>query len=363
MFGPRDSGEPIDLEYAQKRQRWEPLYEIMQIKGVGETHPQLSPNDEFADYGLIGWDNGNLTLDILITPEQRQNEYARKALLDGMAYESELGVNPFKFGFVGATDAHTSITSVDEDNWWGKHTTSEPSPERVGEVTKVNNGVTRYGWQYMSGGYTAVWAKSNTREALWDAMKRKETYATTGTRIKLRLFAGFDYNNIDMDNDNYLTTAYANGVPMGGDLKGTGIPKLIIHAVKDPNWANLDRAQVIKGWIDDEGKSHEKIYDVVWSGDRKIDASGKLPAVGNTVNIDDATYSNDIGTAELKTIWADTDFNPAHRTFYYVRVLEIPSPTWRLYDKLKYNLTNVPKEVPLSEQERAWSSTIWYTPN
>ncbi len=161
MFGPRKSGEAYDLEYATKRDRWEPLYEIMQIKGVGETHPQLSPNDEFADYGLVGWDNGNLTLDILITPEQRKTNYARKALLDGMKYESELGVNPFKFGFVSATDAHTSITTMDEDNWWGKHTTSEPSPERVGEITKAHNGITRYGWQYMSGGLTAVWAKSN----------------------------------------------------------------------------------------------------------------------------------------------------------------------------------------------------------
>ena len=362
MFGPRKNGEAYDLEYVTKRERWEPLYEIMQIKGAGETHPLLSPNDEFANYGNVGWDNGNLTLDILITPEQRNANYARKALIDGLRYEKELGVNPFKIGFVSATDAHTAITTMDEDNWFGKHTTSEPSPERLTEVTKENNEITRYGWQYLSGGYSAVWARSNTREAIWDAMKRKEAYATTGTRIKLRFFGGFNFGYIALDNENYLDQAYALGVPMGGNLMGTGTPHFIIHAIKDPNWANLDRIQVVKGWVDEKGKNQEKVYDVVWSGDRKLDAKGKLPAVGNTVDLENAAYTNTIGSIELKTIWKDPEFDPAKAAFYYVRVLEIPSPTWQLYDKVKYNLTEIPEGVLLSDQERAWSSPIWYNP-
>ena len=363
MFGPRKNKEPYDSAYATNRQRWEPLYEIMQIKGVGETHPQLSPNDEFAEYGLVGWDNGNLTLDILITPEQMKTNYARKALMDGLKYESDLGVNPFKFGFVGATDSHTAINTMDEDNWFGKHTTSEPSPERVGEVTKKLNGVTRYGWQYLSGGYTAVWAKSNTREEIWEAMKRRETYATTGTRIKLRFFAGFNFKMEDLQKSDYLKKAYEEGVPMGGDLNGSGVPKFLIHAVKDPNWANLDRVQVIKGWTDKQGNPREKIYDVVWGGNRTLDNQGQLPDVGSTVNLNDGSFDNTIGDQELKTVWEDPDFDPEIKAFYYVRVLEIPTPTWILYDKIKYDLDNVPKDAPLIQQERAWSSPIWYMPN
>ncbi len=360
MFGERKNGEPYDLDYVTQRNKWEPLYEIMQIKGAGETHPSLSPVDEFADYGILGWDNGNLTLDILITPEQRKTQYVRQALALGLSYEKDLGVNPFKFGVVSATDSHTSITSMDEDNWFGKHTTSEPSEERLNEVTKVNNGETRYGWHYLSGGYTAVWARSNTREDIWDAMKRKETYATTGTRIKLRFFGSMNYGDIALNGEKYLDTAYANGVPMGSDIQGAGHPEFIVHAVKDPNWANLDRIQIIKGWVDANGNPQEKIYDVVWSGDRTKDSNGKVPAVGNTVNTEDATYTNSIGAAELKTVWTDPDFDPKVACFYYARVLEIPSPTWRLYDVVKYGITDVPKEAPLSSQERAWSSPIWY---
>ena len=365
MFSPNDhGGNPITAEYARERAKWGPLYEISQIKGVGETHPQLSPNDEFADYGVAGWDNGNLTLDILETPEQRQYQYARKALLDGMLYEQNLGVNPFKMGFVSASDTHTSIPSMDEDNWWGKLTVSEPSPERLMEVTKAHNDVTRYGWAYMSSAYTAIWAEANTREALWDAMKRKETYGTTGTRIRLRVFGGYDFTEADLSGADYVSKGYAGGVAMGGDLANPGngkAPKLMIHAMKDPEWANLDRIQVIKGWIEN-GEGKEKIYDVAWSGDRSIGADGKLPAVGNTVNLETAAYTNSIGAVELKTVWEDPDFDPSQQAFYYVRVLEIPTPTWRLYDKVKYNLTDIAKEAALVGQERAWSSPIWYTP-
>ena len=360
MFGTRKNGEPYDLDYVTQRNKWEPLYEIMQFKGVGETHPSLSPTDEFANYGIAGWDNGNQTLDILITPEQRKTQYTRQAWINGLAYETELGVNPFKFGVVSATDSHTAITTMDENNWWGKHVNSEPSAERLHEIQKEYNGAIRYDWQYLSGGYTAVWAKSNTREALWDAMKRKETYATTGTRIKLRFFGSMNYGGISLDANNYLDTAYEKGVSMGGDLQGSGTPEFIVHAVKDPNWANLDRIQIIKVWVDKDGQKHEKIYDVVWSGDRRLDANGKVPAVGNTVNLTNATYANTIGANELKTVWKDPDFDPSIAAVYYARVLEIPSPTWRLYDAVKYNISDIPEGAPLSAQERAWSSPIWY---
>ena len=259
MFSPNDhEGNPIDADYAARRARWEPLYEIMQIKGAGETHPLISTRDEFANYGITGWDQGNLTLDVLTTPESRQYQYVRKALIDGMAFKEELGTNPFKYGIVAATDTHTGIVSGDEDNWWGKLTTSEPSAERVDEITKQNNGETSYGWHYLAGGYSAVWATENTREAIWDAMKRKETYGTTGTRIVLRVFAGYDFSDADLAGD-YVAAGYKKGVPMGGDLAPSEkAPQLMIHATKDPNWANLDRVQVIKGWIEN-GVGKEKI--------------------------------------------------------------------------------------------------------
>ncbi len=363
MFSPYDhQGNPFDAEYVAKRDRWEPLYEIMQIKGASETHPLLSLDDEFANYGITGWDNGNLTLDMLITPEQREYQYARKALIDGMKHESKLETNPFKFGIVGGSDTHTAIVSGDEDNWWGKHTTNEPSPERVGEITKENNGVTRYGWHYLAGGYSAIWATENTRTALWDAMKRKETYGTTGTRIKLRFFGGYDFSNADLEVEDYAIKAYKKGVAMGGDLTHSEkAPQFLIHAVKDPNWANLDRIQVIKGWIEN-GEGKEKIYDVKWAGDRKIGKDGKLPSIGNTVDLKTGNYSNTIGATELKTVWSDPDFDPNQNAFYYVRVLEIPSPTWQLYDVIKYNIKDVSKDVPMVQQERAWSSPIWYNP-
>lgn len=362
MFSPNDfEGKPIDAEYAAQRAKWEPLYEIMQIKGAGETHPLISTKDEFANYGITGWDQGNLTLDILTTPEQRKYQYARKALLDGMVHKEKLGTNPFQFGIVGATDTHTGIVSGDEDNWWGKHISSEQSAERVGEITKENNGETRYGWHYLAGGYSAVWATENTRTALWDAMKRKETYGTTGTRIVLRVFGGYDFSTSDLEGD-FVQTGYEKGVPMGGNLaESDKAPQFLIYATKDPNWANLDRIQVIKGWVEN-GVGKEKVYDVAWSGDRKIGNDGKLPAVGNTVNLTEASYSNSIGATQLKTLWQDPDFKPDQNAFYYVRVLEIPSPTWQLYDVVKYGIKDVPKGAPMTQQERAWSSPIWYNP-
>ena len=364
MFAPKTmSGEPLSREYAEARSRWEPLFEVAQIKGASETHPALSTDDEFADFGILGWDNGNLTLDILETADQRKYQHARQAYLNGLQYQEELGANPFKFGLVGASDTHTAIPHHDEDAFWGKHTTNEPGvKERAIEVVKKFNGVTRYGYGYTSAGYTAVYAEANTRADLWDGMKRKEAYGTSGTRIELRVFGGFEYTEDDLNS--LLEAGYQKGVPMGGELQDSGDDSpvtLMIHAKKDPQWANLDRIQVIKGWMED-GKPMEKVYDVGWSGDRKLNADGKLPPVGSTVNLEEASFENTIGAPELMTVWTDPDFNPAQPSFYYIRVLEIPSPTWILYDKVKNNLQDLPSEAPLVQQERAWSSPIWYHP-
>jgi hypothetical protein len=357
------SGDPLDREYAENRARWEPLFEIAQIKGASETHPALSTDDEFADFGIQGWDNGNLTLDILETPEQRQYQHVRQALLNGMLLEGQIGVNPFSYGLVGASDTHTGIPHHDEDAFWGKHTTNEPPvKERAIEIVKELNGETRYGYGYQSAGYTAVYAEANTRADLWDGMKSKEAYGTTGTRIDLRVFAGFDYQEHDLDN--LLEAGYSKGVPMGGNLQrpsGDQLVTLMIATKKDPIWANLDRIQIVKGWIEN-GKAMEKIYDVAWSGDRQPDANGKVPAVGNTVNLEEASFTNSIGSPQLSTVWEDPDFNPEQPAFYYVRVLEIPSPTWVLYDKVKNGLADLPAEAPIIQQERAWSSPIWYRP-
>jgi hypothetical protein len=356
------SGAALNREYAENRSRWEPLFEIAQIKGASETHPALSTDDEFADFGIQGWDNGNLTLDILETPEQRQYQHVRQALMNGLLLEEQLGANPFTYGLVGASDTHTSIPHHDENAFWGKHTTNEPSvKERTTEVTKALNGETRYGYHYTSAGYSAVYAEANTRADLWDGMKRKEAYGTSGTRIVLRVFGGFDYQEEDLNN--LLEAGYAKGVPMGGALSAAGeqTMTLMISAQKDPLWANLDRIQVVKGWIEN-GKTMEKIYDVAWSGDRQPDANGKLQAVGNTVNLAEASFTNSIGDPQLSTVWSDPDFDPQFPAFYYVRVLEIPSPTWILYDKVKNSLQDLPKEAPLIQQERAWSSPIWYRP-
>lgn len=363
MFAPLTmSGEPLSREYAEARSRWEPLFEVMQIKGASETHPSLSTEDEFADFGIQGWDNGNLTLDILETADQRKYQHARQAYLNGLKYQEDLGANPYKFGLVGASDTHTGVPHHDEDMFWGKHSTNEPMAERAMEVVKKFNGVSRYGYGYTSAGYTAVYAEANTRADLWDGMKSKEAYGTSGTRIVLRVFGGFDFSDGDLST--ILETGYAKGVPMGGDLNaaqpGKGI-SFMIQAKKDPSWANLDRIQVVKGWLEN-GREMERVYDVSWSGDRKADATGKIPPVGNTVNLEDASFTNTIGAPELSVLWQDPNFDPDQAAFYYVRVLEIPSPTWILYDKVKYGVSDIANNAPLIQQERAWSSPIWYSP-
>jgi hypothetical protein len=360
------TGKPIDREYAEQRAQWERLYEVTQIKGDGETHPVLSPNDEFANFER--WDKGNLDLTVLKKPEMLQYEYARQALRNGLKLEKELGVNPYKFGMVGSTDAHTGLAAVEENNFFGKTASAEPSAGRAMHpfiTSPVNPETKVMGWETSASGYVGVWATENTREALWDAMERKETYATTGPRMIVRFFGGWDFVAADANTRSPAVIGYQKGVPMGGDLQpaATGkVPTFLIAALKDPIGANLDRVQIIKGWLDAKGETHELVYDVAWSGDRKQDPkTGKVPAVGNTVDIPNATWTNTIGTTELIKVWKDPEFDPAQSAFYYVRVLEIPTPRWTAYDAKYFNV-KMPAEVTMTLQERAYSSPIWYTP-
>ena len=357
-------GGPISAEYARRRAAHEPVVEITQIKGDGESHPFLSPNDEFAGYGTAGWDTNNLLNTQPTKPGDYAGSYVREALKRGLLLEQRLGVNPYKFGVIGSTDSHTSLTTADENNFFGKHAGVEPSAERASAafVPGINSG--RMNWQSLASGYAAVWATSNTRHAIFDAMMRHEVYGTTGPRMTVRFFGGWDFKADDLKSD-WVKAGYSRGVPMGGDLKpaGKAAPSFIVSALKDPVDGNLDRVQVVKGWVDKAGQAHEKVFDVVWSdmdGKRKL-ADGKVPAVGNTVDTATATFQNTIGAPELSSVWTDPEFDPATRAFYYVRVLMIPTPTWMDYDMVKYKLTLDP-QIPLKQQERGYTSAIWYTP-
>ncbi|NKB98874.1 MAG: DUF3604 domain-containing protein [Pseudomonadales bacterium] len=354
-------GKPITAEYAKTRARWEPLYEVTQVKGDGEAHPFLSPNDEFADYENWDWDN------IGRTQEKEdwmlEHEYARGALKLGLQFEESLGANPYKFGMIGSTDGHNSISTTQEDNFFGKFPESEPAVERT-QNSMANNRLWQ-NWRIVSSGYAAVWAQENTRASIFDAMKRREAYATTGSRITVRFFGGWTFSSADIQSPNYLDIGYADGVPMGGDLDSASkdqAPRFMVMASKDADGPNLDRIQIVKGWTDAEGEHHEAVYDVAWSGDRVPDPqTGKLPSVGSTVNVEKASYTNAIGAAQLETVWQDPDFDHTQRAFYYVRVLEIPRPRWTAYDAAYFDL-ELPKEVPMVIQDRAYTSPIWYTP-
>ena len=357
------AGGKVDKNYVELRARWEPLYEVTQIKGDGETHPKLSPNDEFADYGT--WDVGNLDITELKTDDMLQREYAREALKNGFKLEKKLGTNPYKFGMVGATDSHTGLSTAEEENFFGKSTSVEPSKGRVSHPFVKSKLGEISGDMLVASGYQGVWAKENTREAIWDAMARKETYATTGPRMLVRFFGGWDYNEDDLRSRVPAFAGYERGVPMGGDLKkaakGKKAPTFMVIALRDPVGANLDRIQIVKGWMDNKGNTHETVYDVVWSGDRKPDAKGKLPAVGNTVDLEAANWTNTIGASELATVWTDPDFDSKENAFYYARVIEIPTPRWIVYDKVRLG-AELPKDAELIHQERAYTSPIWYTP-
>ena len=362
MFSLSDyAGKPITRAYAEQRMRWEPVYEVTQIKGDGEAHPLMSPNDEFADYE--NWDVSNMG-PVKKTPEMIPYEYAREALKNGLRLEQQLGANPFQFGMIGSTDSHTALATAEEDNFFGKMTQVEPSATRWSKVWAKIGDTEAVGWQNVSSGYAAVWATENTREAIFDAIKRREVYATTGPRITVRVFGGWDFTGSEADAIDLSSVGYARGVPMGGELRDAPAgksPTLLIAAMRDPIGANLDRVQVVKGWVDSGGGTHERVYDVAWAGARKPGKDGKLPAVGNTVDVANATWTNTIGAAQVTTAWRDPDFDPAQRAFYYVRVLEIPTPRWTAYDAKRFGVTMDPA-VPMITQERAYTSPIWYTP-
>ena len=358
----RLDGSAFDAAYAKARIRWEPLVEVTQIKGDGETHPFLSPNDEFADYET--WDTSNLGGTAAKEDAMLEGEYARSALKLGLEVEAETGVNPYRFGMIGSTDSHTALATSREENYFGKHSGMEPTPTRMTDaLAKVGDNAV-FGWQQVASGLAAVWAEENTRAALFDAMRRKETYATTGTRMRVRLFAGYDFDAQDLARPDWAVHGYAQGVPMGGALERAawfGKPGFLVRAWRDPQGANLDRIQIVKGWLGDDGESREQVYNIALSDGRAGGPAGAVPAVGNTVDLASASYANSIGAAMLEAYWEDPDFDRDQRAFYYVRVIEIPTPRWSTIDAHVFD-TEVPDGVDRTTQERAYTSPVWYDP-
>lgn len=358
------TGKRINKSYVEQRAKWERLYETTQTKGDGEAHPFLSPNDEFADFET--WAKCNLDGSVAKKKNMLEFEYARAALKNGLKLEVKLGTNPYKFALIGSSDSHTGLSAMEEENFFGKTSPQEPSPERM-MATFMNNaksGVKVMNWEVQASGYAAVWAEENTRASIWDAMHRKETYATTGSRMIVRFFGSWDFDKADASTRNPAVVGYNKGVSMGGDLskapKGKA-PSFLLAALKDPIGANLDRIQIVKGWLDARGKVQEKVYDVVWSDNRKTDAKGKLPSVGSTVDLRNATWSNTIGASELITVWKDPEFDSKLSAFYYARVIEIPTPRWTAYDAKRFGVKPLP-DTRMTVTERAYTSPIWYTP-
>ncbi len=361
------SGRPINPAYAQERMRWEPLIEVTQIKGDGETHPLLSTDDEFADFE--NWDKANLAGTVAKEPQMLQYEYARSALKLGLQLESRIGVNPFRFGMIGGTDSHTSLATTREENYFGKFAKTEPSPKRYEhEVIRssVDPKLSTFSSEEVASGLAAVWARENTRASIFDSMKRKEVYATTGTRILVRVFAGWNFEPAEVTRPDFADQGYRRGVPMGGDLPAAPpgkSPTFMVRALRDVDGANLDRVQIIKGWLDKAGETQERIYDIAVSDERKIGSEGRCKtSVGSTVDVPNARYTNTIGDPLMAAHWIDPDFDPKQRAFYYVRVIEIPTPRWTAYDAKRFGIT-MPSEVPMTVQDRAYTSPIWYTPN
>jgi hypothetical protein len=365
MYAEVIKGKDMTQDYAERRARWEPLMEATQEKGDGETHPKLSPEDEFADFE--NWDFG----DSFGNPKEDwmlQYEYARSTLKNGIRLEDKLGANPFKYGMIGSTDNHVSMTTTREENYFGKLPSEDPSPDRYKGVflkDSQTGDVIVSDWQLVASGLVAVWARENTREEIFDAMARKEVYASTGTRITVRVFAGWDFKPDEVQRPDFAAQGYARGVPMGGDLltaPADAAPTFMIRALRDPDGANLDRVQIIKGWLGDDGETEERIYDVAVSDGREIGSDGRARTpVGSTVDIADASYTNSIGDVMFMAHWRDPDFDPDQRAFYYVRVIEIPTPRWTAYDAKRFGIT-MPDEIPMTVTDRAYTSPIWYTP-
>lgn len=364
----RMNGEPIDADYAERRMHWEPIYEVTQIKGDGEVHPMLAPNDEFADY--YTWDKGDFGLNPK-KPEMLPHEYARSALKIGLEQAALTGNNPFKFGMIGSTDTHTSLATTREENYFGKFAGTEPATDaRYTDLVSQDlrpdgdGSLNVYHWETLASGLAAVWAKDNTREALWDAMARKEVYATTGTRLLVRVFAGWDFGADEVNRPDFARYGYQHGVPMGGDLSSApdgAVPNFMVRVLRDPDGANIDRIQMVKGWLDANGEAQEKIFDIACADREIVDGKCSGP-VGDTVDVENASYTNTIGRAVLGSYWKDPEFDPAQSAFYYVRVLEIPTPTWIAYDEKVFGKRDAPDEALRKHQERAYTSPIWYTP-
>jgi len=359
------TGQPLTEAYARTRMRFEPIVEVTQQKGDGEAHPFLSPDDEFADFETM--DRGNIDGSVAKTPDMLSREYGRSALLEGLRLGKRLGANPYKFGMIGSTDNHTALPTSREENNFSKAHLVEPSPDRAQHalIEGVVPELSIFEVDVGASGLAAVWARENTRESIWDAMERKEVYATTGTRLTVRVFAGWDFEKDEVHRPDFAREGYRRGVPMGGDLSHAPsgeAPRFMIRALRDPDGANLDRIQVIKGWLDSNGETHERIYDVAVSDGRTIGSDGRARTpVGNTVDIADASYTNTIGEPLLGAFWADPDFDPNQSAFYYVRVLEIPTPRWTAYDAKFFNV-DMPKGTTMDLQDRAYTSPIWYTP-
>lgn len=387
MFSLTDfKGNALTSSYAQRRARWEPLYEVTQIKGTSEVHPFLSPSDEYANYEIWNsWQGKTLPTGRNWDPteaQRKEGEYARPALKRGLLMEERLGANPFKFGFVGGTDAHTSLPAIEENNFWGKAPITNPNDQRAtadkltidnsidtlrklfGE-DKIHVDALNRSWQMSASGYAAVWATENTRDAIFTAMKRRETYATTGPRITVRFFGGWDFHSSDALAPDLADVGYRKGVPMGSDITNPPMgrsPSFLIHAVKDPEGANLDRVQIIKGWLDANGETQEIIYDVVRSAAPFTHSSGNSSLQHASINVRNASYTNSIGSPELSVVWVDPTFKDSQRAFYYLRVIEIPTPRWTAYDAKFFNQSIASKDIPTTVQERAFTSPIWYRP-
>jgi hypothetical protein len=362
-----EGGGPLTKAYAQRRMKWEPVYEVTQMKGDGEAHPMLSPDDKFADYET--WDTS--LIGAPLTTERLKGEYGRSGLKRGLELEAQIGANPYKFGLIGSTDTHTGLAAAEEENMFGKVSTVEPSEHRWEHIIGKLGEFTLLGKDITGSGYAAVWTTENTREAIFDAFERKEVYATTGPRMIVRFFGGWDFVAEDANTRFPGEAGYKKGVPMGADLSSAPegkSPTFLVAALKDVFSGNLDRAQIIKGWLDKDGNAQEKVYNVAWSNnrgsgapDRILTKDGRLPPIGNTVDVKKATWTNTIGAPELITVWKDPDFDPKQKAFYYARVIEIPTPRWSAYDAVRYNI-EMPDDVKMLTTERAYTSPIWYTP-
>lgn len=350
------TGVPITEDYARTRARWEPIVEVTQTKGDSETHPVLSPDDPFADFER--WDVG------MTDPKAFRDSYVRSSLGVGLEIGARTGANPYLFGMIGSTDAHTAFGNAEEDDFWGISLRSLPGePGRTMEGFLPLPGIPIKTAHAGASGYAAVWAEANTREGIFDAMQRREVYATTGSRMQVRFFGGWGFAAEDADSSALPATGYAGGVPMGATLpmrgEANGAPRFLVAAMKDPDGANLDRIQIVKGWVDAGGRHHERIFDAVVSGDRSIREEGLAEPVGNSVDIKAGTYTNTIGAAELRGVWRDPEFDPTRSAFYYARVLEIPTPRWTTLERARYGVP-VPEGIPAILQDRAYTSPIWY---